>query len=142
MSHGDYVVSFNSSDRWMEGTQLDITCNRDYRVIDGSVTVTCNGQGHWEPQSPECLRKTIIYTNVHVYSSVPCMQLFHKNLISELIVMREILTIPRVYRIARKFWRSITTAKLKICKNFLLAYIRMAMPYQTAKFFNPLIFLQ
>ena len=41
----------------------------------------------------------------------------------------------------QKIWRGIkfgglvsafTIAKLKICQNFLLAYIRMVIPYQTA----------
>ena len=62
MSHGDYTINYNSSDRWMEGTQLNIVCDNGYRVSDGSVNVTCNNQGHWEPQSPECLRKSIILT--------------------------------------------------------------------------------
>ena len=57
MSHGDYTVHYNSSDRWMEGTQLDIVCDSGYRVV--SVTVSCNSEGHWEPQSPECLRKLL-----------------------------------------------------------------------------------
>ncbi len=49
----------------MEGTQLDIVCNDGYRVSDGSVRVTCNGQGVWEPQSPECLRKFVILAKCH-----------------------------------------------------------------------------
>ena len=57
MTHGDYVISHNTSERWMENTQLDITCDHGYRVADGSVTVTCSGEGRWVPQSPECLRE-------------------------------------------------------------------------------------
>ena len=59
MTHGHYDVSHNTSDRWMEGTQLDITCDSGYRVADGSVMVTCSGEGRWQPMSPECLRKCI-----------------------------------------------------------------------------------
>ena len=50
--------------------------------------MTCNGQGRWEPQSPECLRKSIILKLMHFF--------FQKDLvyISVLILMCEIINDP------------------------------------------------
>ena len=57
MSHGDYVVSQNISDRWDQGTQLDITCDQGFRLPSGSTHVQCSDSGAWDPESPECKRK-------------------------------------------------------------------------------------
>ena len=45
------------------------------------------------------------------------------------------------YRIARKFGSLYYNHQIKIRQNFLLAYIRMAIPYWTAKLINPPILL-
>ena len=53
-ANGDYSVSGNSSDRWIQGTQLDVSCHDGYRLPGGSVRVTCSSSGQWTPESPEC----------------------------------------------------------------------------------------
>ena len=54
MRYGSLSYWNQTKGRNTTGTVVIVTCQNGYQPVGGHSVVTCNSQGHWEPNPPDC----------------------------------------------------------------------------------------